>query len=66
MSLSYGPVINHTYTVIYECRDIGYGVETGDAMAIYRGFTDAGTHTFQPVDGSPVIYLFSDEITGLF
>jgi hypothetical protein len=59
--------VNRAYEITYECRDIGYGVESGIAEFVYRGRTDAlaGKHEFTPVGGGPTIYLFPDEITNV-
>jgi hypothetical protein len=52
------------YRISYECRDIGYGVESGDGEFVYRGASDAwGKHAFTPIGGGQEIYLFPDEIT---
>jgi hypothetical protein len=53
-----------TYWITYQCRDIGYGPETGDGEFIYCGLFDGwGKHEFQPADGDgPALYLFPDEI----
>ncbi len=50
------------YWIAYKCRDIGYGVETGDGEFVYHGYGDWGKHAFTPVGGGPDIYLFPDEI----
>lgn len=52
------------YQIDYDCRDIGYGPESGSGEFIYRGPAD-GKHKFAPVDGGPPIYLFPDEITDI-
>ncbi len=54
------------YQIAYECRDIGYGVETADGEFVYRGYGDWGKHAFTPTDGGPAIYLFPDEITDAY
>lgn len=55
--------IGRCYWISYECRDIGYGVETGCGEFVYRGPSgDWGKHEFTPVGGGPPIYLFPDEI----
>ena len=49
--------------IAYECRDIGYGVESGVIPAFWTGEIDTwGKHTIRPIDGSPTLYLFRDEI----
>ncbi len=51
------------YFLTYRCRDIGYGIEEGYEECIYRGLFDGwGKHEWQPVDGSPSLYLFVDEV----
>jgi hypothetical protein len=53
-----------SYWITYECRDIGYGVESGDGEFVYRGASDGwGKHAFTPAGGGPTIYLFADEVT---
>lgn len=51
------------YQITYECRDIGYGAESGIGEFVYRGQTDPwGKHEFTPVGRGETIYLFPDEI----
>lgn len=48
--------------ITYECRDIGYGVESGEVIGIWTGETDAsGKSTFVSIDGVS-LYLFPDEV----
>jgi hypothetical protein len=59
-----GLVEGHVYRVRYDCRDIGYGGESGERDYVYRGETGgAGKHTFAPVVSGDEIYLFPDEVT---
>ena len=54
------------YWIVYECRDIGYGVETGADWFVYAGMESlAGKLEFVPADGGS-IFLFDDEITSIF
>lgn len=54
---------NQVVTIDYRCRDIGYGVEEGTIEAFWTGDVDwIGKLTVRPVDGSPTMYLFEDEI----
>lgn len=46
----------------YRCRDIGYGVETGNCWGAWTGETDTwGKRTFCKTDGA-LLYLFPDEV----
>jgi hypothetical protein len=55
-------IIGHPLTIAFECRDIGYGVESGVVEGMFTGERDTcGKWTFQPANGAP-IYLFSDEV----
>ena len=46
-----------------ECRDIGYGVESGIIEGFWTGEIDyVGKRTIRLVDGGPTLYLFPDEI----
>jgi hypothetical protein len=55
-------MIGHLLTIAFECRDIGYGVESGVLEGIFTGECDtSGKWTFQPFNGAAV-YLFSDEV----
>lgn len=59
-------VENHVYTITYRSRDIGYGVEEGYGEYIYRGLFDTwGKYEWQPIDGSPSVYLFPDELVAV-
>jgi len=50
-------------TISYECRDIGYGVESDIIEAYWTGEIDVwGKYTIKPVDGQAPLYLFADEI----
>lgn len=51
------------YSLAYRCRDIGYGIEKGNTVAVYQGVETFGKLIFEPVDKSETIYLFPDEIT---
>lgn len=54
---------NEVIEVQYECRDIGYGVESGIIEAFWTGEIDTwGKLTIRPVDGGATLYLFPDEI----
>lgn len=49
-------------TVRYQCRDIGYGVETGQVIVPALGSADwTGKRAYRTVDGVTV-YLFDDEL----
>ncbi len=48
--------------VTYKCRDIGYGVERGDVFGIWGETDRIGKRELVPVDGSPVLFLFPDEV----
>jgi hypothetical protein len=52
------------YEITFECRDIGYGPETGSGEYVYRGVDAWGKRAFAPVGGGETVYLFADEITG--
>jgi len=55
--------INHVYEIEYQCIDIGYGVESGNGEFVFRGRSDTwGKGEFQPLDGSPTLYLFEFEV----
>ena len=55
-----------SYWITYECRDIGYGVEAGVGVFVYRGPDGGwGKHAFTPDAWGPEIYLFPDEIKRL-
>lgn len=60
------PQRNHVYTIHWRARDIGYGVEEGCDEFVYRGrlYMD-DKHEWQPLDGSPALYLFPDEILSI-
>jgi hypothetical protein len=48
--------------VSYECRDIGYGVETGEVFLPALGQPDwTGKRCYQTTDLT-VVYLFDDEM----
>jgi hypothetical protein len=47
--------------VTYECRDIGYGLEDGQATGLWGDRDWTGKRMFVRVDGPP-LYLFDDEI----
>ena len=50
-------------TIAFQCRDIGYGVESGVREGVFTGECDTwGKWTFQPASRAP-LYLFSDEVT---
>ena len=54
----------HCYWITYQCRDIGYGTETGHGEYVYRGPSGHwGKHEFTPANGGPAIYLFPDDLT---
>lgn len=49
--------------ITYRCRDIGYGVEEGDARGVWGERQWTGSRLFTPTDRSgPALYLFDDEI----
>jgi len=46
----------------FECRDIGYGVESGSIVGYWNGEIDCwGKYTIVSTDGAPMVYLFEDE-----
>jgi len=54
--------LNWTCDVVYQCRDIGYGVERGETAGYFTGEVDTwGKHTLRTLNG-PDLYLFEDEI----
>jgi hypothetical protein len=56
-------IFGRTVTIQYECRDIGYGVESGEATGCFTGEIDAwGKHAFHPDGGKAPLYLFAHEI----
>jgi hypothetical protein len=56
--------VGRVYELAFECRDIGYGVESGYGEYVYRRGPDwTGKHEFQRVGDGQTIYLFPDEIT---
>jgi hypothetical protein len=55
-------VIGQTYELSWQCRDIGYGTESGHGTFRYWGVETFGKHTWEPTNGNPYIYLFDDEI----
>lgn len=56
-------ILEQNVTIEYQCRDIGYGVESGEATGRFTGTIDAwGKHTFHPDGGGVPLYLFADEI----
>ena len=60
------PQTNHVYVIHWRARDIGYGVEEGVTEAVYRGLFDSwGKYEWQPLDGSPTLYLFADEVLSI-
>ena len=60
------PVLNHVYTIHWRARDIGYGIEEDVAEVVYRGLFDTwGKYEWQPLDGSPTLYLFVDEVLSI-
>ncbi len=60
------PATNHVYVIHWRARDIGYGVEEGITEAVYRGLLDwTGKYEWQPLDGSPTLYLFADEVLSI-
>jgi hypothetical protein len=57
------PIFGRTVTIQYECRDIGYGIESGEVTGRFTGEIDAwGKHTFHSDGGKAPLYLFADEI----
>lgn len=51
------------YQLSYATRDLGYGTEENTIDAYWTGEIDTwGKMTIKPVDGSPTLYLFPDEI----
>ncbi len=56
-------IFGRTVKIQYECRDIGHGVESGEATGQFTSEIDAwGKHTFHPDGGKAPLYLFDDEI----
>jgi hypothetical protein len=56
-------ILEQTVTIEYQCRDIGHGIESGEATGRFTGEIDAwGKHTFHPDGGKAPLYLFADEI----
>ena len=56
-------ILEKPVAIVYECRDIGYGVESGQVEGVFTGEIDTlGKYTFQPSDGRDKLYLFADEI----
>ena len=56
-------ILEQNVTIEYQCRDIGFGVESGEATGRFTGEIDAcGKHTFHPDGGKAPLYLFADEI----
>jgi hypothetical protein len=56
-------ILEQTVTIEYQCRDIGYGVESGEATGRFTGEIDTwGKYTFQPDGIGLPLYLFADEI----
>ncbi|MBA2707292.1 MAG: hypothetical protein H0U59_05760 [Gemmatimonadaceae bacterium] len=57
------PATNHVYVIHYRTR---YGIKEGIREAVYRGLFDGwGKHKWQPLDGSPELYLFADEVLSI-
>ena len=57
---------NTVYTISYQCRDIGYGIEEGIIDAFWTGEIDTwGKRTIVPINGQRPLYLFMDEIVGI-
>jgi hypothetical protein len=55
-------ILEQTVTIEYQCRDIGYGVESGEATGRFTGEIDTwGKYTFQPDGIGLPLYLFADE-----
>lgn len=55
---------SETRRALYECRDIGYGVETGEVFLPALGSADwTGKRCYQSTNLTAV-YLFDDEIEG--
>ena len=56
-------ILKQAVTIEYQCRDIGYGVESGEVAGRFTGEIDTwGKYTFQPDGGKAPLYLFADEI----
>ena len=56
-------ILEQAVTIEYQCRDIGYGIESGEVAGRFTGEIDAwGKYTFQPDGGKAPLYLFADEI----
>jgi hypothetical protein len=56
-------ILEQAVTIEYECRDIGYGIESGEVTGRFTGEIDTwGKYTFQPEGGKAPLYLFADEI----
>ena len=56
-------ILEEVVAIEYECRDIGYGIESGEVTGRFTGEIDTwGKYTFQPDGGKAPLYLFADEI----
>jgi hypothetical protein len=56
-------ILEQNVTIEYQCRDIGHGVESGEATGRFTSEVDTwGKYTFQPDGGKAPLYLFADEI----
>jgi hypothetical protein len=56
-------ILEKSVTIEYQCRDIGYGVESGQLAGRFTGEIDTWEkYTFQPEGGKTPLYLFADEI----
>jgi len=50
-------------TTFFECRDIGYGVETGEVELPALGVADwTGKRPYREVGTGVTLYLFDDEL----
>lgn len=50
-------------TVSFTCRDIGYGVETGEVVAVPAGPRDwTGKRPYYDAHTGETLYLFDDEV----
>jgi hypothetical protein len=58
--------VGKRYTIDWQARDIGYGVEEGSDEYTFGGITGTGSGRFDPTDGGATVYLFADELLGIW